>query len=120
MAATAAAVTLSVSEYPVEHYYPAGANFPVGRSSVTINYPVSAHSQLAPHATQISYNSQVDSSSNVLYPEPQLQVTLNIYQLFNEYYDKYFFLYAVGHQNARSNPLKICYIIKMKRFIFCI
>ena len=43
----------------------------------------------APHATQISYISQVDLSSNVLYPEPQ--VTLNIYQLFNEYRDKYFF-----------------------------
>ena len=78
MAATPTAVTLPVSEYPVEQYYPAGANFPVGRTSVTINYPVSAHPQLAPHATQISYNPQVDLSSNVLYPEPQ--VTLNIYQ----------------------------------------
>ena len=65
--ATTAAVTLPVSEYPVEHYYPAGANFPVGRTSVTINYPVSAHPQLAPHATRISHNPQVDSSSNVLY-----------------------------------------------------
>ena len=67
VATTTAPVTLPVSEYPVEHYYPAGANFPVGRTSVTINYPVSAHPQLAPHATRVPYNPQVDSSSNVLY-----------------------------------------------------
>ena len=74
----AAVIYCPVSEYPVEHYYPAGANFPVGRTSVTINYPVSEHPQLALHGTQISYNPQVDSSSNVLYPKPQ--VGLNIYQ----------------------------------------
>ena len=73
-----AAVTYwPVSEYPVEQYYPAGANFPVGKPSMII-CPVSEHPQLALHATQISYNPQVDSSSNVLYPKPQ--VALNIYQ----------------------------------------